>query len=66
MSDEINNIQSQVLDGMNKAVNHLETELVKVRAGKAGPKRLTCQEIRLFRARWLITTPLGIPVEPEV
>ena len=29
MSDEINNIQSQALDGMNKAINHLETELVK-------------------------------------
>ena len=37
MSDELNNIQSQALDGMNKAINHLETELVKVRAGKATP-----------------------------
>jgi ribosome recycling factor len=37
MSDEINIIQSQALDGMNKAINHLETELVKVRAGKATP-----------------------------
>ena len=35
MSDELNNIQSQALDGMNKAINHLETELVKVRAGKS-------------------------------
>lgn len=37
MSDEINNIQSQALDGMNRAINHLETELVKIRAGKATP-----------------------------
>jgi ribosome recycling factor len=37
MSDELNIIQSQALDGMNKAINHLETELVKVRAGKATP-----------------------------
>lgn len=37
MSDEINIIQSQALDGMNKAINHLEAELVKVRAGKATP-----------------------------
>lgn len=37
MSDDINIIQSQALDGMNKAINHLETELVKVRAGKATP-----------------------------
>jgi ribosome recycling factor len=37
MSDELNNIQSQALDGMNRAINHLETELVKVRAGKATP-----------------------------
>lgn len=37
MSDDINNIKEQALDAMDKAINHLETELVKVRAGKANP-----------------------------
>lgn len=37
MSDELNNIKDHALDGMNKAINHLESELVKVRAGKATP-----------------------------
>jgi ribosome recycling factor len=37
MSDELNKIKDQALDGMNRAINHLETELVKVRAGKATP-----------------------------
>src|SRR6201991_4335434 len=37
MSDELNLIKDQALDGMNKAINHLETELVKIRAGKATP-----------------------------
>jgi ribosome recycling factor len=37
MSDELNSIKDHALDAMNKAINHLETELVKVRAGKANP-----------------------------
>ena len=37
MSDELNNIKDHALDGMNKAINHLESELVKIRAGKATP-----------------------------
>jgi len=37
MSDEINSIKDQVSENMDKAISHLETELVKVRAGKANP-----------------------------
>jgi ribosome recycling factor len=37
MSDELQKISSHALDLMEKAINHLETELVKVRAGKATP-----------------------------
>ena len=37
MSDELNNITAHALDGMNKAITHLESELTKVRAGKATP-----------------------------
>jgi len=37
MSDELNIIEETALEAMDKAINHLETELVKVRAGKANP-----------------------------
>ncbi len=37
MSDELNIIKELAQEGMEKAINHLESELVKVRAGKANP-----------------------------
>lgn len=37
MSDELNIIKDQAEEGMDKAISHLEAELVKVRAGKANP-----------------------------
>jgi ribosome recycling factor len=37
MSDELNIIEEQAQEAMDKAINHLETELIKVRAGKANP-----------------------------
>ena len=37
MSDELNIIQELAQENMEKAISHLETELVKVRAGKANP-----------------------------
>src|SRR5438270_4216179 len=37
MSDELNSIRDQASDNMDKAIGHLEAELVKVRAGKANP-----------------------------
>ena len=37
MAEDLNSITSHASDGMNKAINHLETELIKVRAGKANP-----------------------------
>ena len=37
MSDELNAITEHARDTMGKAINHLEAELVKVRAGKAHP-----------------------------
>ena len=40
MSDEINKILSDTESSMNKALNHLEAELVKIRAGKANPTML--------------------------
>lgn len=40
MSDALNKILSGTEDSMKKAINHLEAELIKVRAGKANPNML--------------------------
>ncbi len=40
MSEEVALIQADTEDHMQKAINHLETELVKIRAGKANPNML--------------------------
>jgi ribosome recycling factor len=40
MSDDLEFILEEARDGMKKALNHLETELVKIRAGKANPQML--------------------------
>jgi ribosome recycling factor len=40
MSEELQHIQSETESLMKKAINHLETELVKIRAGKANPNML--------------------------
>lgn len=37
MSDELNIITESAQENMDKAISHLEAELVKVRAGKANP-----------------------------
>lgn len=37
MSDELNKIEAHAEESMDKAISHLESELVKVRAGKASP-----------------------------
>lgn len=40
MSEELSLIKMDMEDGMKKAITHLETELVKIRAGKANPQML--------------------------
>jgi ribosome recycling factor len=40
MTEEISSIISTAEDHMKKAINHLEAELVKIRAGKANPQML--------------------------
>jgi ribosome recycling factor len=40
MSDELISITDNALDSMKKAIAHLETELVKIRAGRATPQML--------------------------
>src|SRR6187402_437886 len=38
--DELNKLLASLADQMNRAISHLESELVKVRAGKANPSML--------------------------
>lgn len=40
MSDELKKISTEAENGMKKAINHLEIELSKIRAGKATPSIL--------------------------
>lgn len=40
MTEDITSIIAVAEDHMKKAINHLETELVKIRAGKANPQML--------------------------
>src|ERR1051325_8470061 len=40
MPEDISQIVSSMEDHMNKAITHLETELIKIRAGKASPQML--------------------------
>jgi len=40
MSEDTNSIITTAEDHMNKAIGHLEAELVKIRAGKANPQML--------------------------
>jgi ribosome recycling factor len=40
MTDELLLIQEDAQDSMQKGINHLETELIKIRAGKANPQML--------------------------
>jgi len=40
MSDDLNSILSDASKSMNKAIDHLEAELIKIRAGKAQPTML--------------------------
>lgn len=40
MSDDLELILEDARDSMQKALNHLESELVKIRAGKANPQML--------------------------
>jgi len=40
MSEELELIHEDAQDGMQKAISHLEAELIKIRAGKANPQML--------------------------
>lgn len=50
MSDELMLILADTEDGMKKAINHLEAELVKIRAGKASPNMLDGINVEYYGA----------------
>jgi len=55
MSDELIMIMEDLEDSMKKAISHLETELVKIRAGKANPQMLDGIVVDYYGS----TTPLN-------
>ena len=55
MTDEINLIIDDMKVHMDKAIDHLEVELAKVRAGKANPSMLDSVQVDYYG----VTTPLS-------
>jgi ribosome recycling factor len=55
MSDDVTLVLEMADDSMNKAISHLESELVKIRAGKANPQMLEGITVDYYGA----PTPLG-------
>jgi ribosome recycling factor len=55
MSEEVKQIMDSMNDLMNKAISHLESELQKIRAGKANPQMLDSIHIDYYGAN----TPLS-------
>jgi ribosome recycling factor len=41
MNEELEMMEAELLDSMNKALEHLKSDLLKIRAGKASPSMLT-------------------------
>lgn len=55
MSEQIESVYSNAEQQMNKAIHHLEAELLKIRAGKASPQMLDGIMVEYYGA----PTPLG-------
>jgi ribosome recycling factor len=55
MSEELKKISTEAENGMKKAINHLEIELSKIRAGKASPSILDGVNVDYYGA----PTPIG-------
>ncbi len=50
MSEELDMIIEEAEDGMKKAIGHLETELTRIRAGKANPTMLDGVNVEYYGA----------------
>lgn len=55
MSDDINSLQLIAEENMQKAISHLEAELIKIRAGKANPQMLDSIVVDYYGS----PTPIG-------
>ena len=62
MSEDIASIRNVAEDHMQKAITHLETELVKIRAGKANPQMLDGINVDYYGAPMPINQVANISV----
>ena len=62
MSEDISSIISSADDHMKKAINHLEAELVKIRAGKANPQMLDSIVVEYYGSNMPINQVANISV----
>lgn len=62
MSEELSMIIDDAEDGMKKAINHLESELTKIRAGKANPTMLDGINVEYYGAPTPIAQVANISV----
>jgi len=62
MSEELHMIIEEAEDGMKKAISHLETELTRIRAGKANPTMLDGVNVEYYGAPTPIAQVANISV----
>jgi ribosome recycling factor len=63
MQEEVDLILDDAAETMQKAINHLEAELVKVRAGKASPTMLDGITVEYYGAPTLINQVANVTVQ---
>lgn len=63
MQEEVDLILDDAAESMQKAINHLEAELVKVRAGKASPTMLDGITVEYYGAPTLINQVANVTVQ---
>ncbi len=62
MSEEIGKIIKQADEQMSKSIAHLETELIKIRAGKANPQMLEGISVEYYGAQTPISQVANISI----
>ena len=62
MPEDIPSIVAQASDHMNKAISHLETELTKIRAGKANPQMIDGIQVDYYGSQMPINQVANISV----
>ena len=60
MSDDLELILEDARDNMQKALNHLESELIKIRAGKASPQMLEGLTVDYYGSPTILTQVANI------